>query len=100
MRRGPKRIGEVLSELMARQGYARVRAAEACEAAWREAAGPLTARYTRVGTIRGGTLEVIAANSTILQELVFQRPALLETLARKLPGHAIRDLRFRMGAIE
>ena len=45
--RGPKAIGDVLSELMARRGYARVQSAAAYDAAWREAAGPLAAKYTR-----------------------------------------------------
>ena len=49
MRRGPKAIGEVLSELMSRRGFARVQSAAAYEAAWREAAGPLAAKYTRPG---------------------------------------------------
>ena len=43
MARGPQTIGNVLSELMSRRGYARVQSAAAYDAAWREAAGPLAA---------------------------------------------------------
>ena len=71
--RGPKAIGDVLSELMARRGYARLQSAEAYDAAWREAAGPLAAEYTRVGLLRRGTLEVVVANSTLVQELASRR---------------------------
>ena len=60
---------------MARRGSARVQSSEALEAAWRDAAGPLMAKYTRVGQIRRGTLEVLVANSTLLQELGFQKQA-------------------------
>ena len=67
----------MLSELMARRGYARVQSAEAYEAAWREAAGPLVAKYSRVGGLRRGTLEVVVANSTLDAGIGFSegRPA-------------------------
>ena len=100
MARGPQTIGNVLSELMARSGYARVQSAEAFEAAWREAAGPLAAKYTRPGQLRRGTLEVVVANSTLVQELGFQKQALLKRLAESLPDEKIGNLRFRVGNIE
>jgi len=100
MFRGPQAIGNVLSELMARRGFARVQSAEAVEAAWREAAGPLAAKYTRVGQRRGVALEVIVANSTLVQELGFQKQELLETLGELLPDEGIKCLRFRVGNIE
>jgi predicted nucleic acid-binding Zn ribbon protein len=100
MARGPQTIGNVLSELMARRGYARIQSAETYEAAWREAAGPLAAKYTRPGQLRRGTLEVVVANSTLMQELGFQKRALLEALAKLLPDEGIKNLRFRVGNIE
>ena len=100
MARGPQTIGNVLSELMARRGYARVQSAAAYDAAWREAAGPLAAKYTRPGQLRGGTLEVVVANSTLMQELGFQKSGLLQALAKLLPDEGIKNLRFRVGNIE
>ncbi len=100
MARNPKQIGSVLSELMARRGFTWVRSAEAYGAAWQEAAGPLAAKYTRVGSLRRGTLEVVAANSTLVQELGYQKPAILKTLARLLPDAGIKNVRFRIGPIE
>ena len=100
MARGPQTIGNMLSELMARRGYARVQSAAAYDAAWREAAGPLAAEYTRVGPLRRGTLEVVVANSTLVQELGFQKAALLKSLAKLLPDEGIKNLRFRVGNIE
>jgi predicted nucleic acid-binding Zn ribbon protein len=97
--RGPQPIGNVLSELMARQGYARVQSTEALERAWREAAGPLAAKYTRVGKICRGTLEVVVANSTLIQELGFQKEGLLATLAELLPDEQIKNVRFRAGSL-
>lgn len=98
--RGPRAIGDVLAELMARQGFARVQSSEAFEAAWQEAAGELASRYSRAGRVRRGKLEVTVANSTVVQELVFQKPALLETLRGLLPDQKINDIRFRVGPID
>jgi len=100
MKRGPQPIADVLAELMARRGFARVQGASDCTDAWREAAGPLAGQYTRVGSVRRGKLEVIVANSTLIQELNFQKTALLEALHRLLPEENIKDLRFRLGAID
>lgn len=100
MARGPQAIGNVLSELMSRRGYARVRCAATYDAAWREAAGPLTAEYTRVGPLRRGTLEVVVANSTLIQELGFQKHVLLAGLHELLPDEGIENLRFRVGNID
>ena len=100
MGRGPKAIGDVLSELMARRGYGRVQSAATYDAAWREAAGPLAAKYTRPGLLRRGTLEVVVAHSALVQELGFQKRMLLESLARLLPDEGIENLRFRVGSVE
>jgi predicted nucleic acid-binding Zn ribbon protein len=99
MRRGPQAIGDVLSELMAQRGYGRVQSAAAYEAAWREAAGPLAAQYTRVGRLSRGTLEVKVANSALVQEFGFQKQELLKTLCGLLPDEGIKNLRFRVGTI-
>jgi predicted nucleic acid-binding Zn ribbon protein len=99
MARGPQPIGSVLADLMARRGFARVRAAEAYEAAWREAAGPLLAGHSRLGALKAGKLDVIVANSALMQELTFQKAELLGTLQRLLPDEGIRDLRIRAGAL-
>ncbi len=100
MPKGPQKIGDVLAQLMARRGYARTRAAADCDAAWREAAGDLAARFTRAGQVRRGKLEVTVANSTLVQELNFQKRAILQTLSRLLPEDKIHDLRFRVGPID
>jgi predicted nucleic acid-binding Zn ribbon protein len=99
MARGPKTIGNVLSELMARRGYGRIQSAEAIEAAWSEAAGSLVAKYTQPGPVRRGTLEVVVANSTLVQELGFQKQDILDGLARLLPDEGIKNLRFKVGNI-
>jgi predicted nucleic acid-binding Zn ribbon protein len=100
MRTGPKLIGDVLGELASRRGFAGVRRACLCDAAWREAVGEQAARYSRAGPVRRGRLEITVANSTWLQELSFQKPRLLNALAELLPDEKIVDLRFRVGSID
>jgi predicted nucleic acid-binding Zn ribbon protein len=100
MPRGPQAIGNVLSELMSRRGYARVRSTEAYDAAWQEAVGPLVAKYTRLGQLRRGTLEVIVAHSALVQELSFEKYQLLKRLTDLLPDEGIQNLRFRAGNVD
>jgi hypothetical protein len=104
MTRRPQRIGDILSELMARQGYARVQSGAALADAWRQAAGtlevgPLAADQTRAGALRRGTLEVLVGNSALVQELGFEKQSLLKNLARLLPDLKIKDIRFRVETI-
>jgi predicted nucleic acid-binding Zn ribbon protein len=99
MARGPQAIGNILSELMARRGFARVQSGAAYDAAWQQAAGALAAEYTRVGALRRGKLEVVVANSTLMQELLFQKSDILKNLTQLLPDEGIQDLRFRLGAL-
>ena len=96
----PKPIANILSELMAHRGYARVQSGGRCAEAWQQAAGETVASYTRAGQVRRGVLEVIVGNSTLVQELPFQKSALLKKLAEMLPEENVRDLRFRVGMID
>ena len=95
-----KKMADVLSELLMRKGYARVHATASYAEAWAEAAGETTARYTRVGALRRGVLEVTVANSTLVQELTFQKRPIVDALNRLLPDERIADLRFRVGPIK
>jgi hypothetical protein len=95
----PRQIADILSELVARRGYARVQATANYSAAWRDAAGEMLCKYTRPGVIKRGVLEVVVANSILVQEITFQKSAILQKLAGLLPQEKIRDLRCRVGTI-
>ena len=97
---GPERIADILAQLMARRGFARVQGAAAYQSAWNEAAGPLGAKHSRVGQLKRGVLEVVVSNSALIQEFGFQKSDILKTLNRLLPDHGIKDIRFRLGAIK
>jgi hypothetical protein len=96
----PKRIADVLSEVMARRGYARVEASDRLERAWCAAAGELAAQHTRVGAVRRGVLEVVVGHSALVQEITFQKSSILSQLARLAPDERIADLRLRVGPIQ
>jgi predicted nucleic acid-binding Zn ribbon protein len=96
----PKKLGDVLAELMARRGYARELTAAQYADAWREAAGEFIAARTRVGAVKRGALEVIVANSVLSQEITFQKQSILGQLTRLLPRERITNLRLRVGPVE
>jgi predicted nucleic acid-binding Zn ribbon protein len=98
--RGPQRMADVVSGLLSRRGYAHEQSAALSLAAWSTAAGPEIARHTRPGNVRRGVLEVYVRNSTVMQELAFQRRQLIQKLTAALPDQKIRDLKFRIGAID
>jgi predicted nucleic acid-binding Zn ribbon protein len=92
-----KKMGDVVSQLLARRGYAQETTATEIVAAWQTAAGESIARQTRVGLVRRGTLDVVVANSVVSQELTFRKMQLIADLARHLPEHKIKNIRFRTG---
>ncbi len=95
----PKKIGDVLAQLVARRGYAREQSGAALETAWQQAVGEQLAKFTRAGAIRGGALEVTVANNLLVQELGFQKADLIERLHRLSPDQKITSLRFRVGPV-
>lgn len=96
----PKKIGGIVADLVNRRGYARVISATAMQEAWVAAAGPVMAGFTRVGEIRRGVLEVRVANSTLLQEITFQKLTILGKLTELLPEEKLHDVKFRIGPID
>ena len=97
--RRPKKIGDVLAQLITLRGYGRFQATAELAAVWQAAAGEALARSSRAGQVRRGRLEVTVTNSTVVQELTFQKEHILAELGRILPDAKIRDVRFRIGNI-
>jgi predicted nucleic acid-binding Zn ribbon protein len=97
--RRPKKIGDVLARLITTRGYGRIQADGEMIAAWQSAVGQPLAAFTRPGQIRRGKLEVTVSNSTIVQELGFQKELILSALQVELPNARIRDLKFRIGEV-
>jgi predicted nucleic acid-binding Zn ribbon protein len=95
----PRQIGDVLTQLIARRGYAREQSTAALEAAWQQAAGAKLAAQTRAAGLRRGTLEVLVASNLLAQELGFEHDALISRLQKLSPQTKITTLRFRVGNV-
>ena len=95
-----KPVGNVLSQLLAKRGYAQIQSAATCDAAWREAVGEKLAPHTRPGAVRRGVLEVLVRNSSVLQELAFVKTKVVRILIKLVPEQNIRDVRFRVGPLD
>jgi predicted nucleic acid-binding Zn ribbon protein len=99
--RGPKPLADILGDLFAARGLARVQALGELEAAWADAVGEPGRRQTRVESLRRGVLSVTVAHPTLLEELAsFQKPHLLASLRRAMGGTPIHDIRFRIGTVD
>jgi hypothetical protein len=96
----PKQMRDVLSQLLAKRGYAQVQTAAGCDAAWREAVGTKLAGDTRPGNVRRGVLEVLVRNPSVSSELGFVKAKIVKTLTKLIPEQKIRDLRFRVGNMD
>jgi len=97
--RRPKKISDVIAQLITKRGYGRVQANDELATAWQTAAGPALAATSRVGQLARGQLEVWVTNSISMQEFTFQKERILADLARLIPNTKIRTLRFRLGSI-
>lgn len=96
--RDPQKIGDVITDLLARRGYAQVAAHEECQEAWRTVVGKME-KFSRTSEVKRGVLHVIVSNSVVMQELTFRKRELIQSMATELPEHKIKDIRFRVGAI-
>ena len=101
--RRPKRIGNIVAQLVQRKGYAQIRAAGEREEAWRTALGEQGSNQwtgaTRVVGLRRGVFQVQVANSLLMQELTFRKETLLERLQDALPEDGVKQIKFTVGQI-
>ncbi len=99
-KRGPRKLGDVVANLMARRGYGREAGSAQFDEAWSKVAGSQVAKKSRVGNLRKGVLEIVVSNSTTLQELTFVKQQLLDQLVHETSGTPIQALRFRVGMVD
>jgi len=96
--RKPKRIDNVLAQVVQRRGYAQMRAASERDEVWQAVAGEI-ASATQVGALRRGTLEIQVSNSLLMQEFTFRKEELITKLQAALPDAGIKQLKFRVGQV-
>lgn len=98
--RGPQKASDIVAQLMAARGYARVQSVAVTRDAWNSAAGEKMSGHTSPGSLKRGVLEVLVRNSAVLQELTFQKKKILKKLVAALPDAKIEDLKFRVATID
>lgn len=96
---GVQRIGSFVHQLMARRGYAQVAATEQIHAAIASALAGDLGQQIVVGKINRGVLNVFASDSVVLQELTFQKRAILKRVQKEMPQAKITDIRFKVQTI-
>ncbi len=100
-RHGPRQLGDILTDLFAARGYARLRARDELESAWSRAVGESRSKLTKLGGIRRGVLTVVVAHSALLEEFAaFEKQAILASLRGEAVGSVIRDIKFRVGSVD
>lgn len=91
-----RRIGMLMSQLMARRGYAQVAINDDLHRTVAAAIGDPLGSCFQVGNLRKGVLQVYASDSVTLQELNFQKRSILKRIQQELPQSKVTDLRFRV----
>lgn len=97
--RPAKKMGDVISQLLVKRGYANVQQANTLDALWNAAVGQRFASQTKACQVKRGVLEVMVSNSAVMQELVFVKAKLIKTLTTTAAEHQIKDIRFRVGKL-
>jgi hypothetical protein len=93
---GPRRIGSIINQLMARRGYAQVESASVMEASVAKVVSPVLLKSMRVGAVKRGVLQIFANDSSAMQELTFLKRKILKTVQLDHPSAKITDVRFRV----
>ena len=96
-KRKPKQVRDLLNHIVASRGLAAVESSSQLQRIWDDAVGVKLANQTLVGALKRGTLEIVVANSSLMQQLSFKKRELLKQIKASAPE--IKSLRFRIGKI-
>jgi hypothetical protein len=96
----PKRAADIMAAVLQRRGYGRIMENEELASRWAAAVDPRLGPLTRAVRIHRRRLEVIVANSTVMNELAFAKAAILSRFNEKAGPSPLADIRFRIGAVE
>lgn len=92
--RGPRRLGDVVAELMKASLGPRRKAMAELAVAWVRAVGTETARRCRPVELRGANLVVSFDSSVLRQEVEnFRKAEILERLNAEVPARRIANLK-------
>lgn len=89
-------IGSLVSQLISRRGYAQVAANDQFHGIISAAVGKDLSDQLVVGKLNRGVLRIFATDSVTVQELMFQKRAILKRIEKELPEIKVTDLRFKV----
>lgn len=93
-RRRVQSIGTLVSQLISRRGYAEAASGDQFRQQIEAVVGTELAASVRVGKLNRGVLKLFATDSVTLQELTFQKRAILRRIQQEMPQAQVSDLRF------
>ena len=94
----PKKIGQIINDLMAQRGYAQLAGSAELRKWWTDVVGGME-KFSRAKELKRGVLHVIVSNSVVMQELTFRKQELIDLLRKAKPDQPIKDIRYRLGSI-
>ncbi|MCO8121731.1 DUF721 domain-containing protein [Stieleria sp. TO1_6] len=89
-------IGSLVNQLISRRGYAQVAATDQFHHVISAAVGRDLAGDVTVGKLNRGVLRVFASDSVTIQELMFQKRAIIKRIEKELPDAKVNDIRFKV----
>lgn len=91
------KVGDLVTQIMAKAGLGNRVKLEDVLAAWEEIVGAFLYKLTRPDTMERGILTVRLMQPTAHHALMQEKVKILKRLQAKLPDAKIRDIRFRHG---
>ena len=99
--REAKKLGDVLSQVIALRGIGRIRGDRQLADAWKSVTSPEIAAGARPTVLKNGVLQILVTSSALLSELVsFHKGTILARLKAEHPGMKVRDLKFKLQSRE
>jgi len=98
--KSPAAVGELLGELLSRQGLEEKFEEYRVWLVWEACVGPQIAANATPLRLRDGVLEVRVSQPVWMQQLQLLKPQLLAKLNRQLDGAPLKDLYLKRGALK
>ena len=93
-KRNVQSIGALVNQLISRRGYAQVAATDQFHGVIMGVTGNELGKDITVGKLNRCVLKVFAKDSVTIQELTFQKRAIMKRIAKEIPDAKVKDIRF------
>lgn len=87
-------IGALVNQLISRRGYAQIAETDQFHGIIAGVTGKELGQDITVGKLNRGVLKVFARDSVTIQELTFQKRAIIKRIAKEIPDAKVTDIRF------